>query len=81
MRRLPLVLISPLPTMEEMNQTYLVTRGAAVAAKSREEMRKWVERLLRDPKFYAEMQAGEEKLGNPDAAEKAARAVIDMIEV
>ena len=80
-RRLPLVLISPLPTMEEMNQTYLVTRGAAVAAKSREEMRKWVERLLRDPKFYAEMQAGEEKLGNPDAAEKAARAVIDMIEV
>ena len=80
-RRLPLVLISPLPTMEEMNQTYLVTRGAAVAAKSREEMRKWVERLLRDPKFYAEMQAGEEKLGSPDAAEKAARAVIDMIEV
>lgn len=78
-RRLPLVLIRPLPTMEEMNQQYIVSRRAAVAAKSREEMRQWVERLLQDKKFYEEMQKAQSKLGDPQAAEKAARAVIDTI--
>lgn len=80
-KNLPMVLVNPLPTMEEMNQDYLVRAGAAVAAKTSAQARQWVERLLADKKFYQEIQDGQKKLARLNAGEAAAQVVIDMLEM
>lgn len=78
-RGLPLVLVNPLPTMEEMNQEYLVSRGLAVEAKHPSELRQWIERLFLDQKYYQEVQNRMKEFGSPRAAEIAAAAIIDIL--
>lgn len=78
-KNLPMILVNPLPTMEEMNQDYLVRAGSAVAARTSAEMRQWVERLLADKKFYQEIQDRQKTLAVLNAGERAAQAVIDTL--
>lgn len=79
LKSLPMVLVNPLPTMEEMNLDYLTSHGAGVYAKSSEEVRTWVERLLADKKYYAETRERERAIASPQAAETAAKIIIDML--
>lgn len=78
-KALPTVFINPLPTMEEMNEDYLVKNGLGVAAKSRAELTGLVGRLLEDQKFYAKIKKAMEKTDTKKAANKAAAAVIDIL--
>ncbi len=79
LKNLPMVLVNPLPTMEEMNQAYLARYGVAVGAKDAKTLRTWVERLLQDQKFYAEQKKRMKELYFPKSAEMAARAIIDIL--
>lgn len=76
---LPMVLIHPLPTMEEMNQGFVLTRGAAVKAGTDRQLLSWVETLLTDKKFYEEQKQALHNLHVPHAARKAAQAIIDIL--
>lgn len=79
LKNLPMVLVNPLPVMEERNAGYLAARGVGLPAKNSEELVRWVERLLKDKKFYSEMRDRTRQLARPDAARRAAQAVIDML--
>ncbi|MDP3993889.1 MAG: hypothetical protein Q8P75_02840, partial [bacterium] len=81
LRGLPMVLVNPLPAMEELNQDYLIQRGIAVVAKTPAEVRSWTERLLRDKKMYSMQKANMKRLYFPNASAAAARAIIDMFQV
>lgn len=76
---LPMVLVHPLPTMEEMNQEYLVKAGVALAAADTGEMVKTVRRLLFAKRRYQQMQKNMKELGMQKAANKAAQATIDIL--
>ncbi len=76
---LPMILAHPLPAMEELNQDYLLKAGVAVAAKSPREIRMWMQRLLLDKKFYQMLKQNLKRINVPDAAERAASAIIDML--
>lgn len=78
-RGLPMILTNPLPTMEELNQNYLVSHGVAVAARNSTELRRWAERLLLDPKIYKEMKKNFKKLQKGSASTQAAKALIDTL--
>ena len=77
--KLPMVLINPLPAMEELNQKFLVSRGAAVGADSPEQARLWVERLLQDKKLCRDIQKQMSLINPEKAATLAAEAIIDML--
>ena len=79
LRGLPMVLVNPLPAMEELNTRYLIRYGAAVVARSSAELKSWVERILQDRKFCQGLKANSLKLANPKAAATAAAAVIDTL--
>ena len=81
LRGLPMVLVNPLPAMEELNQDYLIKRGIAVVAKTPREVRSWTERLLQDKKMYSMQKANMKRLYFPNASAAAARAIIDMFHV
>lgn len=79
LRTLPMVLVNPLPAMEERNADYLTKRGVAVRARTPKELMAWVERLLTDRKFYQKIKEQMKTLRSPDAASRAAGAIIDML--
>ena len=79
LRGLPMVLVHPLPTMEELNQDYLTKHGIAVRANTSEEVRSWVERLLQDTKMYNAQMQNMKRLYSPKASDLAAKAIIDII--
>lgn len=79
LKSLPMVLVNPLPTMEEMNLDYLTSHGAGVYAKNSQEVREWMERLLADKKYYQEIKEREKAIAAPAAADTAAKIIIDML--
>lgn len=79
LKSLPMVLVNPLPTMEELNLAYVVARGAGLYARNSRELRSWVERLLQDKKFYQKVRKNARELAVPQAAKLAAKAIIDML--
>ena len=76
---LPMVLANPLPAVEELNMEYIVNRGAAVSAKTSQELAGWVETLLSDKKFYQDQKERMRLLHVPGSASLAARTLIDML--
>ncbi len=79
LKTIPMILVNPLPTMEELNEAYLLQHGAAVAAKSQKELKFWVEWFLQDKKYYQDLRKRMKNLSAPDAAKIAAEAIIDML--
>jgi len=75
----PMILVNPLPAMEELNQSFLVNRQAAVSAKSPLEVRRWVERLLQDRELYRDLKAKMAKIGSKVSADLAAKEIIDIL--
>ncbi|OGW62073.1 MAG: hypothetical protein A2V83_06700 [Nitrospirae bacterium RBG_16_64_22] len=72
-RRLPTVLIDPIPGQEKANARFLTSRGAALEGGSAVEAVDAVERLLCDPALRSDLRRRMESLARPDAARDAAR--------
>ncbi len=75
-RRLPLVLVDPLPGQEELNARFLADHGAAIHAGDNLRAARAVIELLRSGEQRARMNAAMEPIRKPDAARDAARAII-----
>ncbi len=67
-RRLPMVLIDPIPGQEEANARCLVSRGAALRADSAVTAADCVGRLLDDPGLRSGLRREMDSLARPDAA-------------
>ena len=76
--RTPLVVFRPTPGQEEKNSQALASAGAAVRARTFEQVGESVARILAHPALRASMREGCATLARPRAAEDIARDVLAM---
>ncbi len=76
---LPMVFINPLHIGEELNEDYLIKHGVGFRARNLRELGAQVSRLLHDEKHYHQARAKLRALATPQAAARAARAIIDIL--
>lgn len=75
-KRLPLVLVDPLPGQEELNARFLTGHGVAIPAGDNLQAARAVTDLLRSDERRSRMMAAMEPIRKPEAARDAARAII-----
>jgi processive 1,2-diacylglycerol beta-glucosyltransferase len=76
-KRLPFVVINPIPGQEECNSDFLVSNNAAVRC-SLSNLAASVERLLADQARLSAMQESAGKLAHPDAARDIVRELLSV---
>jgi processive 1,2-diacylglycerol beta-glucosyltransferase len=76
----PMLLSTAIPGQEERNVEVLLEAGAAVRARTPEEIRWRVTRLLANPERLAEMGRAARAFGRPDAAARIADLVAEELE-
>jgi processive 1,2-diacylglycerol beta-glucosyltransferase len=77
-KRLPMVIVNPIPGQEMYNARFLLSNGAAVQAGSPAMVRQTVRDLLERPQQLAEMAQRAGALAHPEAAERIARYLLDL---
>jgi len=75
-KRLPLVLVDPLPGQEELNARFLTEHGAAIHSGDNLGAARAAADLLRAGGLRSRMMASMERIRKPDSARYAARAII-----
>ena len=79
-KRIPLVLLDPIPGIEQRNSMFLSAMGVAIIAGPQYSVGDAVFNLLQDQERLNQMLTMQERIGNPYAAEDLRDAVIGMIE-
>ena len=69
---MPLVLLRPLPGQEERNARYLVSRGAALRARTGGDLVRVVDTVLTDANAARRLRENAAALAHPDAADRIA---------
>ncbi len=77
-KRLPLLIITPIPGQEMCNARYLLAEGAAAQLGSPETVGDAVTALLSDPSRLAAMRSHADRLSHPQSAMQTARVLIEM---
>ncbi|MBI4598323.1 MAG: hypothetical protein HY737_08000 [Candidatus Omnitrophica bacterium] len=77
-KRLPLVILDPIPGQEAYNARYLVSQGAAVWAGSYETVRQTVRDLLDEPEQMAAIRRRCAELAHPQAARDTAQLLMEQ---
>ena len=77
-KRLPLVIVNPIPGQEAYNARYLLSKGAAVQAGSPETVRQTVRDLLDNPDQLEAIRRRDEELAHPTAAVDTARLLFEL---
>jgi processive 1,2-diacylglycerol beta-glucosyltransferase len=75
-KKLPMVLIDPLPEQEELNAEFLERNGAAIQASDENTAVELVMDLLRNDNLRQRMVESIGKIRKPDAAREAAQHII-----
>lgn len=75
---LPVVIFRPIPGQEEANADFLCDHGAAISARTTEELRAACERLLADAGLRQAMGRAARSLGRPHAARDVARLALHL---
>lgn len=75
---LPVVIFRPIPGQEEANADYLCEHGAAISARTTEELRAVCDRLLADNSLRAAMRRAARGLGRPHSARDVARLALHL---
>ena len=79
-RRLPMVLVNPIPGQEQRNADHLLESGAAVRATTPEVLAWKVDRLLADPARLEALRQGAASIARPHAARQVARWALGLSE-
>lgn len=77
-KRLPLIMVNPIPGQEAYNARHLLAQGAAVQADAPETVRQTVRDLLDDPARLAALRQRISEVAHPDAAMDIAQLLIDL---
>ena len=77
-KRLPMIIINPIPGQEAKNTEYLLSHGVAVQAETARDVRLFVDEFLRNPEKLRQMREAAALLGRPQAADDAARDILGL---
>ncbi len=77
-KRLPMIIINPIPGQEQKNADFLLAQRVAVQAEDANDVRLYVDEFFRNPVKLRQMREAAAKLGRPHAAEDAARAILAL---
>jgi processive 1,2-diacylglycerol beta-glucosyltransferase len=77
-KRLPLVIVNPIPGQEAYNARFLLSQGAAVQAVSPDTVRQIVRDLLESPEQLAALRQRAGELARPEAALDIARLLLQL---
>lgn len=78
-KQLPMIIINPIPGQEAKNSEFLLTQGVAVQAEDANNVMLFVDEFFRNPDKLRQMRAAAAQLGRPDAAQRAARGILELI--
>jgi len=78
-KQVPLVIFRPTPGQEERNSEALTQAGAALRARTLEQVAESVERILSHPSLARSMRRACEELGRPEAAATIASEVLEEV--
>lgn len=77
---IPLVILDPIPGLEERNSLFLVAQGAAILATDQYPPDDAVLNLLSDPQRLQQILAMQKKIGNAHSADDLCDEIIRMVE-
>ena len=80
-KRLPMIIVNPIPGQEDRNTEFLLNQGAAMAVTETFPLDEAVWNLLTSPERVAQMRAAIDRIRRPSAAEDIARFVAALGEV
>jgi processive 1,2-diacylglycerol beta-glucosyltransferase len=75
-KKLPLVIVDPIPGQERMNTDLLVGEGAAVEARDIIDVKKVIDRLLSDSKALRKLKDNAARLARPESAMDTAKLAL-----
>jgi processive 1,2-diacylglycerol beta-glucosyltransferase len=78
-KRLPMIIINPIPGQEAKNTDYLLSHGVAVQAEDAKAVRLFVDEFLRNPEKLRHMREAARTLGRPRSADDAARDILNLL--
>lgn len=78
-KRLPMIIINPIPGQEAKNTEFLLGHKVAVEAESANDVMLFVDEFLRNPAKLRQMRAAAHTLGRPQAADCAAEAILSLL--
>ena len=78
-KKLPMIIINPIPGQEAKNTEYLLSQNVAVEAEDANDVMLYVDEFLRNPRKLWTMREAAAALGRPRSAENAAREILKLL--
>ena len=78
-KRLPMIIINPIPGQEAKNTEFLLSQNVAVEAESASDVMLYVDEFFRNPAKLSRMREAARVLGRLDAAERAAQSILEIL--
>ncbi len=78
-KRLPILIVKPIPGPEQMNTDYLVKNKVAIKVDTLQDIEVFVKELLSSPLVLENIKARAEKLSKPNSAIDIAQAILERI--
>ena len=80
-KRLPMIIINPIPGQEAKNTECLLSQGVAVQAEDANDVMLFVDEFLRNPEKLRCMRDAAKTFGRPCAADDAARDILGLLTI
>ncbi len=78
-KKLPMIIINPIPGQEAKNTDYLLSQNVAVEAEDANDVMLFVDEFLRNPRKLWSMREAAAALGRPRSAENAAQEILKIL--
>ena len=78
-KKLPMIIINPIPGQEAKNTDYLLSQNVAVEAEDANDVMLFVDEFLRNPRKLWTMREAAAALGRPRSAENAAQEILKRL--
>jgi processive 1,2-diacylglycerol beta-glucosyltransferase len=78
-KRLPMIIINPIPGQEAKNSEFLLGQSVAVEARDANDVMLYVDEFLRNPGKLRRMREAADRFGRPHAADNAARDILNLL--
>jgi processive 1,2-diacylglycerol beta-glucosyltransferase len=77
-KKIPMVIVKPIPGQEASNTAYLMKKGAAIKCDNPKEINLAIEDLLDDPDKLKQLSECAERISKPNASLDAAKLVLEL---
>jgi processive 1,2-diacylglycerol beta-glucosyltransferase len=78
-KKLPMIIINPIPGQEAKNTEYLLSQNVAVEAEDANDVMLFVDEFLRNPRKLWSMREAAAALGRPHSAENGAQEILKLL--